>query len=120
MIDCLVASLVLIPFAIPSRQTNASHSIVIRPKEMVWGRFNFTSAEVSYQSEGSNEVLSLITSEPGEGYIVALKEFERRFSSHLSDWVAFALLSLSTVLFPFLLWNNSKTKYEALSSKKSK
>lgn len=107
-----------IPRIAPS--ANVTHTVVVRPLEGIRGRFNFTAGEISYLSEGAAEVQIGYTSEPGEGYIVSLKEFNKLFSPHYYDWGAFLLISLSTVLFPYFLWNSSKNKYEALSSKKSK
>ncbi|KAI2808500.1 hypothetical protein RDWZM_005769 [Blomia tropicalis] len=100
--------------------SNVTHSVVVRPQEGVRGRFNFTAGEITYLSEGSNDLQIGFTSEPGEGFIVSLKEFNKKFSPHYSDWATFLLISMSTVLFPYFLWYNSKTKYEALSAKKNK
>lgn len=73
-------------FTIPriAANSNVSHTVVYRPKTGVWGQFNFTSAEVNYlPREESQDVQIGFTSEPGEGYIVSLKEFDRRFSPHI-------------------------------------
>ena len=64
--------------------SNITHSAVVRPKVGIWGRFNFTAGEVSYlTAEDSKEPQLGFTSEPGEGFIVSLKEFDRRFSPHV-------------------------------------
>ena len=64
--------------------TNITHSAVVRPKVGIWGRFNFTAGEVSYLAdEETKEAQQGFTSEPGEGFIVSLKEFDRRFSPHV-------------------------------------
>ncbi len=64
--------------------SNVTHSIVVRPKPNVFGRFNFTAGEVTYlTNEDSKEAQIGFTSEPGEGFIVSLKEFDRRFSPHV-------------------------------------
>jgi len=102
--------------------SNITHSAVVRPKAGIWGRFNFTAGDVSYMTdETSKEPQIGFTSEPGEGFIVSLKEFDRRFSPHVLDWAAFAIMTLPSLVIPFLLWFRSKSKYEAIvSSNKSK
>lgn len=62
--------------------TNVTHTVVVRPLEGIRGRFNFTAGEITYLSEGSSEVQIGYTSEPGEGFIVSLKEFNKLFSPH--------------------------------------
>lgn len=64
------------------RSSNVSHSVVVKPKEGVWGRFNFTAAEYVYTSEGSADKLVGYSSDPGEGYIASQKEFDKLFSPH--------------------------------------
>ena len=59
---------------------NSSHAIVIRPKK--FGYFNFTSAEVRYQGEGGVQLVGL-SSDPGQGVIIAARDYERQFSAHL-------------------------------------
>ncbi|OTF77021.1 translocon-associated protein subunit beta-like protein [Euroglyphus maynei] len=109
-------------FTIPriAPQSNTTHTAIVRPKEGIWGRFNFTAGELIYSTEGSTELQYGYTSEPGEGYIVSLKEFDKRFSPHYYDWAAFLVISMATVLLPYLLWNGSKNKYEKLSARKTK
>lgn len=65
-----------------------SHTVVVRPKEGVWGRFNFTAGELVYSTEGSKELQYGHTSEPGEGFIVSLKEFDKRFSPHYVSYIS--------------------------------
>jgi len=99
--------------------SNTTHTVVYRPKLNVWGRFNFTAGEVTYlSSEESRDAQIGFTSEPGEGFIVSLKEFERKFSPHVLDWLAFATMTLPSLAIPYLLYYNSKSRYESASLKK--
>nr|CAG4638770.1 EOG090X0EPM [Cyclestheria hislopi] len=97
--------------------TNATHVAVIRP--LRFGYFNFTSAEVSYLSiDGETEPQIGYSSEPGQGAIVPFKEYDKKFSSHMLDWAAFAVMTLPSLVIPFLLWFSSKSKYEVISKQK--
>jgi len=99
---------------------NVTHTLVVKP--LKFGYYNFTAAQVSYASgDDAKEVLQGFSSEPGEGYIAPFREFDKRFSPHLLDWAAFAIMSLPPLFIPFMLWHSSKSKYEAvLSAKKNK
>lgn len=98
-------------------QTNSSHTLVVRPRK--FGYFNFTAAEVSYiAAEGSN-IVTGFSSDPGQAVIIAQRDYERQFSAHLLDWLAFAVMTLPSLGIPFLLWYSSKSKYEGISTKKS-
>merc|ERR1711946_30104 len=50
------------------------------------------------------------SSEPGQGAIVPFKEYDRKFSPHLLDWVSFGVMSMPSLLLPFFLWFSSKSK----------
>jgi len=98
-------------------KTNNSHVLVVRPKK--FGYFNFTSAEVRYKSGEEGGVTKIgFSSDPGQGLIIALKDYERQFSAHMLDWVAFAAMTLPSLGIPFLLWHSSKSKYESIKLSK--
>jgi len=97
--------------------SNMTHTVIYRPNAGVWGRFNFTAGEIVYlPTEEAKDAQVGYTSEPGEGYIVSLKEFDRRFSPHVLDWLAFAVMTLPSLLIPFCLWYRSKSKYESIAN----
>ena len=115
---------------------NSSQTVVVRPKK--FGYFNFTAAEVTYSGEGGAVVLTGLSSDPGQGVIIAARDYDRQFSAHLVsgnwdeitsesiyhcpyfqlDWAAFAVMTLPSLGIPFLLWWSSKSKYETISIKK--
>ncbi|KAK3585323.1 hypothetical protein CHS0354_040272 [Potamilus streckersoni] len=98
--------------------TNVTHAVILRP--LKYGYFNFTAATVSYlPSEKSSERQVGYTSAPGEGGIVNSKDFERRFSPHVLDWLVFAVMTLPSLGIPFLLWYSSKSKYDISKAKKN-
>lgn len=97
--------------------TNVTHVVVVRPR--AHGYFNFTAADISYRPiESSPNLQYAVSSEPGEGGIINLAQFNKQFSSHFLDWVAFVIMCLPTVVIPYSLFLKSKTKYELLSQKK--
>nr|CAG4641245.1 EOG090X0EPM [Eulimnadia texana] len=96
---------------------NASHVIVVRPTK--YGYYNFTAAEVSYlPTEDASEPQIGLSSEPGQGVIVPFREYDRKFSPHTMDWAAFAVMTLPSLVIPFLLWWSSKSKYDNISAQK--
>ncbi|KAJ8000270.1 hypothetical protein DPEC_G00203100 [Dallia pectoralis] len=97
--------------------SNVSHTVVLRPLKA--GYFNFTSASVSYLAQEGGEVMVGYTSAPGQGGILAQREFDRRFSPHYLDWAAFGVMTLPSIGIPLLLWFSSKRKYDSPKAKKN-
>lgn len=98
--------------------TNMTHTVVLRPIRL--GFYNFTAAEVEYETGVENELPRIsLSSEPGEGYVVSFRDYDKKFSPHLLDWAAFAVMTLPSLAIPFFLWYSSKSKYgyEPLSKK---
>ena len=54
---------------------------MVRPKK--FGYFNFTAAEVTYNAESSGTILTGLSSDPGQGVIIAARDYDRQFSAHL-------------------------------------
>lgn len=97
--------------------SNITHVVVVRPR--AHGYFNFTAADISYRPiESSPNLQYALSSEPGEGGIINLAQFNKQFSSHFLDWVAFLIMSVPTIVIPYTLFLQSKTKYELLAQKK--
>ncbi|ESO08775.1 hypothetical protein HELRODRAFT_74464 [Helobdella robusta] len=98
--------------------TNVTHVIVLKPLKS--GYFNFSAAEISYlPSENDVEPQTGYTSSLGEGYFMNYKDYDRRFSAHVLDWSAFVIMTLPSLAIPYLLWHQSKNKYEHGKSKKN-
>uniref|UniRef100_A0A3B4B790 Uncharacterized protein n=1 Tax=Periophthalmus magnuspinnatus TaxID=409849 RepID=A0A3B4B790_9GOBI len=97
--------------------SNVSHTVVLRPLKA--GYFNFTSASVSYVAQEGGPVVVGYTSAPGQGGILAQREFDRRFSPHYLDWAAFGVMTLPSIGIPLLLWYSSKRKYDSSKAKKN-
>uniref|UniRef100_A0A2K5ZL80 Signal sequence receptor subunit 2 n=1 Tax=Mandrillus leucophaeus TaxID=9568 RepID=A0A2K5ZL80_MANLE len=75
--------------------SNVSHTVVLRPLKA--GYFNFTSATITYLAQEDGPVVIGSTSAPGQGGILAQREFDRRFSPHFLDWAAFGVMTLPSI-----------------------
>ncbi|XP_027581611.1 translocon-associated protein subunit beta isoform X1 [Pipra filicauda] len=97
--------------------SNVSHTVVLRPLKA--GYFNFTSATITYLAQEGGQVVVGFTSAPGQGGILAQRDFDRRFSPHFLDWAAFGVMTLPSIGIPLLLWYSSKRKYDTPKTKKN-
>jgi len=115
----IVAGRVQVKFDRIAPGANVSHSVVVRASQ--YGYFNFTAAEVSYIPGEDGQQLQIgYTSAPGEGAIVPLKEFKRRFSAHVLDWAVYTAFMVPVLLVPYLMWNNINVKYGLTQTAKNK
>lgn len=95
---------------------NVTHVVVLKPKQS--GISNSSHAVVTYQkSEKNTDVQKTHSSEIGDVYIMTAREYDRRFSSHVIDWILFTAMASPCIGFPFFLWFKSKSKYETLLAK---
>jgi translocon-associated protein subunit beta len=95
---------------------NLTHVVVVKPKQS--GISNSSHAIVNYRkSEKSSDAQTTYSSEIGTVYIMTGREYDRRFSSHIIDWILFTAMASPCIGFPFFLWFKSKSKYEKLMSK---
>jgi translocon-associated protein subunit beta len=119
-----------------SPSANVSHVAIVKPK--VFGLHNFTHATVTYNPTERGDVTIIgYSSELGPAYIQTLKEYNRRFAPHTVssyrntistekssfinglfflqvDWILFVVMTLPSILFPYILWYSSKRKYETV------
>ncbi|ENN74183.1 translocon-associated protein subunit beta [Dendroctonus ponderosae] len=101
-------------------ESNFTHVVVVRPNR--FGFFNFTSSQISYKLSDAPDAKTQVSysSEPGEGGIVAFRDFDKKFSAHYWDWLAFAVMTLPSLAIPVMLWYNSKSAYEKLNKPSKK
>ncbi|XP_071486138.1 translocon-associated protein subunit beta-like [Diadema antillarum] len=98
--------------------SNVTHAVILKPTKT--GFYNMTYGVVTYIPSEGAEARTAYTSSPGKAGVVAVKDYDRRFSPHYMDWAAFAIMTIPPIGIPFLLWFRSKSKYEALSTKSKK
>ena len=87
-----------------------THEIVVKPLKA--GNQNITAALFSYKKSKDAEVTKLYSSDYGLAQFIEESEYLRKHASHLQDWVVFFLLCVPSIIFPYLLYNKSKAKYE--------
>lgn len=87
-----------------------THEITVRAKKS--GTQNITSAVFTYKASEDGEEITMFSSDYGSATIIEEREYLRKHASHLQDWVVFFLLSIPSLVFPYLLYFKSKSKYE--------
>ncbi|XP_002132080.2 translocon-associated protein subunit beta-like [Ciona intestinalis] len=95
--------------------TNVTHVVVVRPLKS--GAQNFTSAVVQYVASEDSEPKFGFSSEIGEVEILSLKEYNRLYAPHVVEWGMFGIWTIPSLLLPYMLYYNSKTKYTVKSKK---
>ncbi|KAK1194635.1 SSRB protein, partial [Pygoscelis papua] len=95
--------------------SDVSHAEILWPPEAA--SFNFTSAAVACLAWEGGQALVGFTSAPGQGGILAQREFDGRFSPRLLDRAAFGVMTLPSVGL-LLLWDLSKRKYDTRKTEK--
>ncbi|NXS45075.1 SSRB protein, partial [Balaeniceps rex] len=88
--------------------SNVSHAVILRPLEA--GYFDVTSATIAYLAREGGRVMVGFTSAPGQGGILAQREFDRRLSPRFLDRAAFGVMTLPSIGMLLLLWDLSKRK----------
>ncbi|NXC78291.1 SSRB protein, partial [Anhinga anhinga] len=87
--------------------SGVSHATALWPLEA--GYFNFTSATVACLAQEGGGVG--FVSAPGQGGILARREFDGRFSPRFLDWAAFGVTTLLSLGTPPLR-DLSERKYD--------
>lgn len=98
---------------------NVTHTVVVKPKSNSWGPHRFAPARVEYKLNDAGQLQLATTSELGEGYVVAARTFDRKFSSQFLDWFIFVILCVPSVLGPYYLWYQSDSKFSNLAAKQA-
>merc|ERR1712187_931201 len=83
------------------------HEITVKP--LLAGPQNITSAVFNYQTKAE---VKLYSSDYGVAQIIEESDYLRKHASHFQDWIVFFLLCVPSIVFPYLLYNKSKSKYE--------
>ncbi|KAG9510184.1 TBC1 domain family member 10A, partial [Fragariocoptes setiger] len=96
--------------------TNLTHVVILRPLPNSWGQHMFGPAKVTYKKNDAGDVQIGYSSELGEGYIVATRTFDRKFSSHFFDWFVFAIMCLPSIGIPYYLWSKSNMRFSPSAS----
>jgi len=89
---------------------SVTHEIVV--KALNAGAQNITSAVFTYKTDEAGDEITMYSSETGQALIIEESEYLRKHASHIQDWFVFILLSVPSLVFPYLLYFKSKSKYE--------
>jgi len=98
------------------KDSSVTHEVTVRALKA--GAQNITSAVFTYKTaEDADDVVTMFSSDYGTANIIEEREYLRKHASHLQDWVVFILLSIPSLVFPYLLYFKSKSKYEGKSKR---
>merc|ERR1712088_460504 len=87
-----------------------THDITVKPLKA--GQQNITSATLTYKTAEGEEPITLFSSDYGVAQFIEESEYLRKHASHVQDWAVFFLLCVPSIVFPYMLYNKSKSKYE--------
>jgi len=90
--------------------SSVTHEITVRP--LAAGAQNITSAVFTYKGSDAGEEVTMYSSDYGTANIIEEREYLRKHASHIQDWAVFLLLSIPSLVFPYLLYFKSKSKYD--------
>lgn len=100
-------------------QKSVSHIVILRSN--TYGYFNISCAEVYYKDPQNQSSLKvMLSNEPGLVRIGNYAEYDRKFSAHLLDWLAFFIMALALLGTPFVLWYCSDSKYTNVMATRKK
>ncbi|KAF6200006.1 hypothetical protein GE061_006305 [Apolygus lucorum] len=84
-------------FTIPAGR-NVSHTVILRPKSV--GHVNISSATVRYQRSIDPEDVQVgHSTHPGGFFIESYAAYQRKNSSHFTEWCYFSVLTFVLMLF---------------------
>ncbi|CBY08624.1 unnamed protein product [Oikopleura dioica] len=90
--------------------SSVTHEIVVKPSKA--GAQNITSAVLNYRpSSDSEETVRSFSSDYGVANIIPENEFLRNHASHGIDWLIFLVLTIPSILFPYMLYNKSVARF---------
>jgi len=90
--------------------SSVTHEVTVRALKA--GAQNITSAIFTYKNSAEEEPVTMYSSDYGTAQIIEEREYLRKHASHIQDWAVFLLLSIPSLVFPYLLYFKSKAKYE--------
>merc|ERR1712136_319002 len=88
---------------------NVTHVVVLKPLQS--GYFNFTTARLSYFPSEDAPIRQAHIIHPNRTEAITEVRFSREYEAHLMVWTIFGLMCMPSLIFPFLLWYRTQSKY---------